>query len=138
MAPYRGATGNTWSSIAQTVYGDSQAGGALQAAMAGGPTPTVGAHLTVPQSLSYNKTVPGGMRADVVDPLGLMSSLISDAQGQLTQILLPGQSVSYAYNANGDVVQVTDARGLITTYGYDSNGNRNLERDAAGNTITRT
>jgi YD repeat-containing protein len=81
-------------------------------------------------------------RTDIIDPLGLVTSLYADAQGELTQIQSAAvggvrQSVSYAYNANGDVTQVTDAKGQVTSYGYDANGNRTLERDAAGNTITR-
>ena len=68
-----------------------------------------------------------------------------DSAGQLTKITSPpaytgatAQEVQFAYNADGDVTSVTDAKGNVTAYEYDSNGNRKLERDASGNTLTRT
>src|SRR5262249_12686557 len=47
------------------------------------------------------------------------------------------QTVAFAYDAQGNVTSVTDAKGNVVTYQYDANGNRVLERDAAGNTVTR-
>src|SRR5262249_45133345 len=124
--------------IAQTVYGDSQAGSALQTALSGGATPTVGAHLPMPQSLPYNKTV-FGVTTVVTDPLGGGTTMVTNAQGQLTQIVSPiGQSTTFGYNANGDVTTVTDAKNQVTAFGYDASGNRTSELDAAGNTINRT
>ncbi|MCZ8195706.1 MAG: hypothetical protein O9253_01415, partial [Aquidulcibacter sp.] len=48
------------------------------------------------------------------------------------------QNVSYTYNANGDVTQVTDSRGNWTKYSYDSQGNQVTQQDNLGNTIVRT
>src|SRR5882672_66536 len=84
VAPYYTVqTGDSWSIIAQAVYGDAQAGSALQAALGGAASPTVGAHLTVPQTLAYNKSVSPTVQTDVTDPLGLVSSLFYDGGGQL-------------------------------------------------------
>ena len=53
VAPYYTVlASDTWSSIAQVVYGDSAAAGPLQAAL-GNPTLAVGVRLTVPSSLSF-------------------------------------------------------------------------------------
>ena len=62
---------------------------------------------------------------------------------QLTEILTPtvggaALSTTFTYDARGNLVSITDARNNTVTYGYDSNGNRTLERDALGNTVTRT
>ena len=62
---------------------------------------------------------------------------------QLTEILTPtvggaALSTKFTYDASGNLVSITDARNNTVTYGYDSNGNRTLERDALGNTVTRT
>jgi YD repeat-containing protein len=83
------------------------------------------------------------------------SSAITDGNGQvwtyrydannqqLTEILAPAVdgaalSTKFQYDASGNLASITDARNNTVTYGYDSNGNRTLERDALGNTVTRT
>lgn len=48
------------------------------------------------------------------------------------------QSVTYAYNPNGDVIGVIDGLGRRTDYGYDARGNQTRQRDAFGNTVVRT
>src|ERR1700752_3218711 len=63
--------------------------------------------------------------------------------GQLTEIVTPpvgGTSLSttFSYDANGNLVGMTDPQNNAMTYGYDDVGNRALERDAVGNTMTRT
>ncbi len=142
VAPYYGIqAGDTWASIAQTVYGDAQAGSALQTAM-GNPALTAGLHLTVPQTLGYSKSVPITVSTDITDPLGLVTSLFYDVSGQIIRILTPAVGgtrleTRYAYDSSGNVTQATDAMGNVVTYGYDANGDRILERDVAGNTITR-
>lgn len=82
-------------------------------------------------------------RTTVLDPLGFATVYSYDAAGQLTQVSGPAvngiaQTVSYVYNGNGDVVQVVDALGHAVDMQYDANGNQVLQRDSAGNTITRT
>ncbi len=138
VGPYYAVqAGDTWSSIAQVVYGTAAAASALQTA-SGNPALTTGLQLTVPASL----TLSGG-QATITDALGKATVLSFDAMGELTGVTAPAvggvsQTTSYAYNANGDVTQVTDPRGNVVTYGYDASGNRILDRDAAGNTVTRT
>jgi len=79
----------------------------------------------------------------VIDPLGLVSVYSYDAAGQLTQIKAPpvggvSQLTLFSYDASGNVTLVTDPQGFAVTMQYDPYGNQTLQRDAAGNTITRT
>jgi YD repeat-containing protein len=61
---------------------------------------------------------------------------------QLTEILSPmvgGANLSTKFKyESGNLVNITDPRNNMVVYEYDSNGNRTLERDAIGNTVTRT
>ncbi len=79
------------------------------------------------------------------DPNAPTWSYRYDAKGQLTGIVSPPPSAGapplttgFAYDADGNLARVTDARGNVTVHEYDSNGNRTLSRDAEGNTVTRT
>jgi YD repeat-containing protein len=79
----------------------------------------------------------------LTDPLGRKTVVEYDEAGRLVRMsALSGtatlQTVSYAYNAAGDVVRITDGDGNAVAYDYDSNGNRTYQRDAVGNTVTRT
>ena len=79
----------------------------------------------------------------VTDAMGLASVYVYDAAGQLTQIKAPAvngvqQITTFTYDANGHVTRVTDPKLLSVDMAYDANGNQRLQRDAAGNTITRT
>ncbi|MEK6789605.1 MAG: LysM peptidoglycan-binding domain-containing protein [Pseudomonadota bacterium] len=81
-------------------------------------------------------------RTDVTNGLGQQWSYFYDAASQLTQVLTPaveGQRLStrYTYDTAGNVTRITDGRSNAVTYEYDGNGNRVLERDALGNTLTR-
>ncbi|WP_034158858.1 RHS repeat protein, partial [Sphingomonas sp. ERG5] len=80
----------------------------------------------------------------VTDALGQATRLGYDASGNLLSLILPpsgtgdpAPAVSFTYEANGDLATMTSA-GNTTTYGYDNRGNRTLERDSLGNTVTRT
>lgn len=82
-------------------------------------------------------------KTTVNDPLGLITTYSYDAKGQLLAITDPAvggvsSSRQFAYNANGDVTQITDGEGNRTVFSYDANGNLIAERDEAGNTIQRT
>lgn len=62
--------------------------------------------------------------------------------GQLMKITAPtvgstNQTQSFGYDADGNVVTITNGDGEIITMTYDANGNMIFRRDAAGNTITR-
>jgi YD repeat-containing protein len=62
---------------------------------------------------------------------------------QCTEILTPAVggvplSTRFIYDARGSLASITDAANNTLTYGYDGNGNRTLERDALGSTVTRT
>src|SRR5581483_3762227 len=73
---------------------------------------------TLVTSYAYNR---GGDRTRLTDPLGHVTTYTYDAVNRLTAIayddgVTPG--VSYAYDANGNRVQMDDGTGT-TTYGYD-------------------
>ncbi|WP_390342926.1 hypothetical protein ACFJIS_21260 [Variovorax boronicumulans] len=79
----------------------------------------------------------------VTDPLGLTTVYTYDAVGQLIQIKAPpvagvSQITLFAYDANGNVIRVIDPQNLAVEMTYDANGNQLSQRDAAGNTVTRT
>ena len=79
----------------------------------------------------------------VRDALDHESVYTSDAQGRLTQVQGPavnGVSAinSFTYNSRGDVTQIVDAQQHAVTIAYDAQGNQVLQRDAAGNTVTRS
>ncbi|HEX7888956.1 MAG TPA: LysM peptidoglycan-binding domain-containing protein [Ramlibacter sp.] len=81
--------------------------------------------------------------ATVTDALGLTTRYEFDASKQLTRIVAPpvaGASATrqFSYAANGDVLSVTDGEGRIVVFEYDGQGNQVLQRDQAGNTVTRT
>lgn len=78
----------------------------------------------------------------IVDGAGRQWDYRYDESGRLLEVLAPTVgtqriSTRYAYDAEGNVLQITDGRGNTLSYGYDANGNRVLERDAAGNTVKR-
>ncbi|HEX8620555.1 MAG TPA: LysM peptidoglycan-binding domain-containing protein [Allosphingosinicella sp.] len=81
----------------------------------------------------------------VTDATGQATQLWYDAQNQLTKIVSPPatsgaapQTQLFAYNANGDLISVTDPAGGVTTFQYDSNGNEIWRQDSLGNVVTRT
>lgn len=90
-------------------------------------------------SFSYNLI---GRSTQIVDGAGRQWDYRYDESGRLLEVLAPTVgtqriSTRYAYDAEGNVLQITDGRGNTLSYGYDANGNRVLERDAAGNTVKR-
>jgi len=80
----------------------------------------------------------------VIDAQGLATRYDYDASGQLTRITAPAavgstpSTQQFAYNANGDVISVTDGQNRSVAFTYDGNGNQVLQRDLSGNTVTRT
>jgi len=147
-AYYTVPAGATWSSIAQAVYGTSDANAiaALQVAT-GNPALSTGLHLVVPSTLTYS---PAGtvaqLQTDITDALGKTTTYFADSSGRLTSILSPAMGgarlrTDYTYDANGNITSVVqDPSGLnrVTTLSYDANGNLLSTRDALGDTVTRT
>src|SRR5450830_1397536 len=85
--------------------------------------------------------------ATVKDALGNTTTYTADAQGRLLTVEGPATDavplkLTFSYDTtaahDGDVRSVTDATGRTTWFEYDSHGNNILQRDADGNTITRT
>lgn len=105
-------------------------------------TQTVVSGVTRSTTLSYDTTAG---TTTITDNAGNVVKMRYDSSGQLTSITYPpattgapAQTMSFAYNANGDVVSRTDALGRVVNYTYDSNGNMLSSQDAAGNRIERT
>ncbi|WP_141753345.1 DUF4214 domain-containing protein, partial [Duganella sp. HH101] len=90
----------------------------------------------------------GPQQTTVTDPLGNNTVYTYDAAGQLLSAsapptllngaTVPAQVTTFAYDANGNVLSITDPRGKKTAYDYDANGNRIRETNAAGDITTRT
>ncbi|MDQ3306166.1 MAG: hypothetical protein M3535_09350 [Actinomycetota bacterium] len=63
----------------------------------------------------------------ITNPQGNAWNLAYDPKGNLTSVSdsmpTPGTS-RLAYNANGTVSSATDAKGAVTTFGYDARGNQ--------------
>jgi len=103
-------------------------------------TQTVGSGVTRVTTLSY-----GANYTQVTGPDGAVTRLDYDAVGQLTKLTTPPavsgaapQEASFAYDADGNVVSVTDGNGKITQYDHDANGNVTLATDPNGNAVQRT
>ncbi|HYD38571.1 MAG TPA: RHS repeat domain-containing protein, partial [Allosphingosinicella sp.] len=93
-------------------------------------TETVAAGDTRTTTLSYETDAYGNKFTRVRDARLQDTLLYYDSKGQLTKVVAPAplagapaSTVSYAYNADGDLVSVTDAYGNVSTYTYDSSGN---------------
>ena len=79
----------------------------------------------------------------LTDALGLVTVFSYDTSNRLTRITAPAvggssQSVQFGYDADGNVSTVTDAKNNVVTYQYNAQGLLTLQRDQAGNTVTRT
>lgn len=88
---------------------------------------------------SYDLT---NRRTDVTNGLGQQWSFFHDAEGRLVQQLSPakdGQRVStrYAYDADGNLIRMSNGQDQDVEYSYDGKGNRISERDALGGLLTR-
>ena len=105
-------------------------------------TQTAATGVTRVTTLSYNTTT---RTTTVTDPAGKVTSLVYDANGQLTQLTAPppvtggaSQVYQYAYDANGNVLTANLGPNNTIAYTYDVNGNLLSQIDSAGNTVTRT
>jgi len=127
----RGGTGSA--DLAKLSFTYVQVGGAYRVA-------TVTDGLNQVTSFAYDSA---NRRTTITDPMLLSTVLEYDAKGQLTKTTAPAvggvsQTTSFAYNPSGDLTRVVDGEGHAVEMQYDANGNQTLQRDAAGNTVTRT
>ena len=81
-------------------------------------------------------------RTDVIDPMGYLTSYFYDIDGQLTKVQSPAvngvrSETRYVYDSQGNVLQIVDGNGNITSMTYDASGNQIERKDALGNTVTR-
>jgi YD repeat-containing protein len=79
----------------------------------------------------------------VTDALNAETRFTKDSEGRLLQIEAPavaGVSLvnSFSYNTAGDLIQVIDGGQHAVDMAYDDHGNQTQQRDAAGNTVSRT
>lgn len=85
----------------------------------------------------------GTGQTTVTDALGNNTVYQYDADGRLGKITAPAAGgvsgiQQFSYNSNGDLLTITDGEGRRVVMQYDGNGNQILQRDEAGNTVTRT
>ena len=76
----------------------------------------------------------------IEDPAGHRVKYRYDSAGKLDKVtdLTTLQSSDYAYDANGNILSVTDANGVVNQFAYDSDGNQVLDRIAGVREISRT
>jgi YD repeat-containing protein len=79
----------------------------------------------------------------ITDALGRATTYQSNATGQLVAVLQPTVNGSrpttgYTYDANGNVLTMTDPLGAVTHYSYDANGNLLSVEDPTGHTVSYT
>jgi YD repeat-containing protein len=77
----------------------------------------------------------------VTDALGRATTYQTNAAGQLVAVLQPTVNGSrpttrYTYDANGNVLTMTDPLGAVTSYNYDANGNLLSVEDPTGHTVS--
>ena len=82
-------------------------------------------------------------RTTVTDALNFNTLLDYDALGQLVAVTAPPvagvtETTGFSYDGNGDLLRTVDGEGRAIDMGYDPSGNQTLQRDSAGNTVTRT
>jgi len=80
----------------------------------------------------------GGSTVVMTDALGNATSFQVDGQGQLSQVTTPAATANFYYSPTGDLTKVVDGLVHGVTMEYDSRGNQTVQRDAVGNTVTRT
>ncbi|WP_444908173.1 hypothetical protein ACJJIR_09665 [Microbulbifer sp. SSSA008] len=74
---------------------------------------------------------------------GVQTELTFDSAGRIIEMKAPADQngvrelTQYRYDADGNLLSLTDYSGDTTTYEYDSRGNQTLVRDAQGNTVER-
>jgi RHS repeat-associated protein len=90
-----------------------------------------------------------GQEASETDQMGLTTSYRYDGTGNLIAVIEPAvlnpatghmvnPATQYAYDAYGDMVQVTDALGRVTRYSFDQFGNQLTEALPMGQTKSST
>ena len=144
---YQVVTGDTWSIVANKLYGttDANAIAALQA-YCGTTTLAVSGRLYVPTTLKYQAVGTTGtvyQTTSVQNSLTIPTTYTQDTQGRLTSMLVAGIETRFAYDSTtGNVNKITeDPTGLnrITDFVYDGiSGLLRFSRDSLGNTVQRT
>ncbi|MEU8032000.1 RHS repeat-associated core domain-containing protein [Streptomyces sp. NPDC049099] len=95
-----------------------------------------------PQATGHTRTYYYGDHTTSIPAAGERTDTFTDVFGQVTKVVehgpLAAQTTSYVYTRSGKLKQITDAKGNVTTYGYDWAGDRTSVADPdAGSSSTQ-
>jgi YD repeat-containing protein len=141
VATYVVQANQSWSDVANILYATPTLGDELAAQYG---SISVGMELlNLPTSLANVQSTASARNTVITSALGQVTVYTQDAQGRVSDI---SQNINaqvnlnqqIEYDADDNVKAVVDGNGNRTEYDYDTRGNRILERDAKGHTLTRT
>jgi RHS repeat-associated protein len=95
-----------------------------------------GAGASAAVSTTFDQTF--GKPTSQTDANGKTTSYTLDGHGNVTSVSLPtGSAMRMSYSGQGDIVQLTDERGFVTTFGHDAFGNTTaVTRQSNGGPVT--
>lgn len=80
----------------------------------------------------------GGQLTTVTEPAGRQLTFSYGPDGHVSQVTDPSRTVSYGYDAAGNLTSVTDSRGGVSSFGYDARHLLTATTDQRGKTTTNT
>jgi RHS repeat-associated protein len=84
---------------------------------------------------------PGATPKQINEPLGRSTGIFLDSKGNMQALSIAGEVLTYQYDSQGRRNKETNALGQSTTYTFDANGNearRTVAKSVNGSTVTFT